>query len=137
MPLTVEYRPYIGLALQGLKICFSLFGSELDLLCWSIYAVLSDCCFPHPAPALGMPLWEQCHTHSPGDCQKNHRLLGVSGCIKETPVDPNNEKKEAPASSIMLLLTQKSSASFWLVTAYTIFCIRKTLNVSLYCTEKH
>lgn len=76
---------------------------------------------PIPPSALGTPLWGQCHSRSPSDSQTNHRLLCVSGCIKETQVDPDSEKKEGPASSIALLLTEKSSASSWLVTVYTHF----------------
>lgn len=56
----------------------------------------------------------------------------MRGFIKETQVDPNNEKEEAPVSSIVFFLTEKSSASSWLVTAYNTVCIIKTLNVSLY-----
>lgn len=111
---------------------------------WTRFALLEHLCWAQwllPAPfqlqLWGWPLWGQCHTHFPSDCQTNHSLLCVSGCIKETQVDPNNEKEEAPTTSIMLLLTGKTSASSWLLTAYATFCIRKTLNVSLYFMNRH
>lgn len=53
VPLTVEYRPYVDLTLQGLRICLSFFGSKLDLLCWSTYAELSDCCLPRSSFSSG------------------------------------------------------------------------------------
>lgn len=130
VPLTVEYRPYIDLALQGLKICLTCLGLNwicfLEHLCCSQWLLL---------PPFQLQLWG-CSlgtvSYSPSDCLTNHRLLCVRGFIKETQVDPNNEKEEAPVSSIVFFLTEKSSASSWLVTAYNTVCIIKTLNVSLY-----